>query len=66
MPTDPLPAALREAVDIVARALAQNNDRATPDPVIWASDATAALRALLAQGWVLTPPDPFKDWGRVG
>ena len=74
MPSDPLPPNLREAAEIARRAfgdeLSCSVNMRTPlgeIPVHEIRGAMeAALRALLDQGWVLTPPDPFKDWGRVG
>lgn len=77
MPTDPLPAALREAVEIMALEIGAARygycDR-SDTPNTWAvveEDATTALRALLDQGFGLsqwlpgeTLPSPERRPGR--
>ena len=80
MSTDLSPA-LREAVEVMARALCKC-EGVDPDVIRgwidggmeqevkgwkqWEPDATAALRALVEAGWSVAPPEPFKDWGMVG
>ena len=60
-----IPPNLREVVGIMADAV-QGMYVFTDNRECIEAECAAALRALIEAGWTLTPPEPFKDWGRVG